>query len=46
MPILQEKHAMWPAGKRAAWKVLEDHLEKLRDVHLWDLFAQDPAEGG
>jgi glucose-6-phosphate isomerase len=45
MPMLQEKHAMWPTGKRAAWERLEDHLGKLRDVHLRDLFADDPGRG-
>jgi glucose-6-phosphate isomerase len=43
--MLQEKHGMWPASKRAAWERLEDHLGKLRDVHLRDLFADDPSRG-
>jgi glucose-6-phosphate isomerase len=29
----------------AAWLALEEHQEKLRDIHLRDLFAADPARG-
>src|SRR6476646_5150456 len=29
----------------AAWKALEAHFAELRDVHLRDLFAGDPARG-
>ena len=29
----------------AEWKALADHFAKLRDVHLRDLFAQDPHRG-
>jgi glucose-6-phosphate isomerase len=29
----------------AAWKALEAHFAELRDVHLRDLFAEDPARG-
>ncbi len=28
--------------KRAAWKALEDHYRKVRDLHLRQLFADDP----
>jgi glucose-6-phosphate isomerase len=45
MPMLQEKHAMWPAGKRAAWTALEEHRKELRGVHLRDLFRNDPGRG-
>ena len=31
--------------KSAAWKALEDHQRKMRDVHLRDLFADDPGRG-
>jgi glucose-6-phosphate isomerase len=30
---------------RPAWKALEAHHQKVRDVHLRDLFAQDPRRG-
>jgi glucose-6-phosphate isomerase len=33
------------ATERPAWKALEDHLRKIRSVHLRTLFAQDPARG-
>src|SRR3954470_14257277 len=29
----------------AAWKALEAHFAEMRDVHLRDLFAGDPARG-
>jgi glucose-6-phosphate isomerase len=45
MPILQKALASWPSGKREAWKALEDHHKKMRDAHLRDLFADDPARG-
>jgi len=31
-----------PLTKRAAWKALEVHSSKVRDVHLRKLFADDP----
>src|SRR5437762_4593603 len=30
---------------RPAWRALEKHYEELRDLHLRDLFAQDPERG-
>ncbi|HUZ51428.1 MAG TPA: glucose-6-phosphate isomerase [Streptosporangiaceae bacterium] len=30
---------------RPAWSALTEHYEKIRDVHLRDLFAADPARG-
>jgi glucose-6-phosphate isomerase len=30
---------------RAAWKALEEHFEQIKDVHLRDLFADDPKRG-
>jgi hypothetical protein len=32
MPMLQETLAIRPASKSAAWKALEDHQRKMRDV--------------
>ena len=34
-----------PAIKRTAWKALESHYEKIREVHLRELFAKDPRRG-
>jgi glucose-6-phosphate isomerase len=34
-----------PLRSRPEWKALEAHHESLRDVHLRDLFAKDPARG-
>jgi len=31
--------------QRPAWKALGDHYQKIRDVHLRTLFAQDPGRG-
>ena len=31
--------------KSTAWKALEDHQQKMRDVSLRDLFADDPERG-
>jgi glucose-6-phosphate isomerase len=31
--------------KRPVWKVLEAHYRRVRDLHLRDLFASDPARG-
>jgi glucose-6-phosphate isomerase len=31
--------------RTAAWRALEQHHEEVRDLHLRDLFAQDPARG-
>jgi glucose-6-phosphate isomerase len=33
-----------PTGQRA-WKKLEAHYQQIREVHLRDLFANDPARG-
>ena len=45
MSILQEKHSVWPASRRAAWNALEEHQKKMRGIHLGDLFADDPGRG-
>jgi len=34
-----------PLTARPAWKALEAHYEKVRDLHLRTLFAQDPKRG-
>src|SRR4249919_2175955 len=34
-----------PLRERAAWKALEAHHAEIRDLHLRDLFAEDPARG-
>ncbi len=34
-----------PLRSRPEWKALEAHYERLRDVHLRDLFAKDPMRG-
>ena len=32
-------------SKHAAWQALEDHYETMRDLHLRNLFADDPTRG-
>jgi glucose-6-phosphate isomerase len=34
-----------PLRERPAWKALETHHAEIRDVHLGDLFAEDPGRG-
>jgi glucose-6-phosphate isomerase len=34
-----------PLRQRAAFKALERHFEEIKDVHLRDLFAEDPGRG-
>jgi glucose-6-phosphate isomerase len=34
-----------PLRQRAAFKALERHYEEIKDVHLRDLFAEDPGRG-
>ncbi|MGH3066401.1 MAG: glucose-6-phosphate isomerase [Gaiellaceae bacterium] len=34
-----------PLRERVAWKALESHHDEIRDRHLRDLFAEDPARG-
>jgi glucose-6-phosphate isomerase len=36
---------MTPLRDRPAWKALEVHYQKLRDVHLRQLFADEPGRG-
>jgi glucose-6-phosphate isomerase len=33
------------AVKRAAWKAVEAHYKKVREIHLRELFANDPTRG-
>ena len=34
-----------PLSERPAWGALEKHYEEIRDLHLRDLFAEDPTRG-
>ena len=34
-----------PLTQRPAWKALEEHYQKIRNVHLRSLFAEDPQRG-
>src|SRR3954447_10202260 len=34
-----------PLNSRPAWKALEGHHQKTRDLHLRQLFADDPGRG-
>jgi glucose-6-phosphate isomerase len=34
-----------PLPERKAWKALQGHYEKLRELHLRNLFAEDPRRG-
>ena len=34
-----------PLAERPAWKALEDHYQKMRHLHLRQLFADDPRRG-
>ena len=35
-----------PLTKRKAWKTLQTHYKKVRELHLRNLFADDPKRGG
>jgi glucose-6-phosphate isomerase len=37
--------AATPLPERSTWKELSDHYAQMRDVHLRDLFADDPGRG-
>src|SRR5215469_2280214 len=45
MEALTESPAISPAAKRLAWKALEAHYGKVRELHLRQLFADDPTRG-
>ena len=34
-----------PLTKRKAWKALQTHYKKIRELHLRNLFADDPKRG-
>lgn len=34
-----------PLTQLSSWKALEEHYQKIKDVHLRDLFAKDPKRG-
>ena len=36
---------MAPITESPEWRALDAHFAELRDVHLRDLFASDPAQG-
>jgi glucose-6-phosphate isomerase len=38
-------HYDTPLPDRRAWQALKSHFERVRDVHLRDLFADDPQRG-
>jgi glucose-6-phosphate isomerase len=42
MPLINKRR---PPIKRSAWKALENHYKKVRELHLRDLFARDPMRG-
>ena len=39
------KSAVKPLTERPAWKILEAHYPKVRELHLRQLFAEDPKRG-
>ena len=42
MTISQPPHTIAPLRERPAWKALENHAAKVRDLQLRQLFAEDP----
>src|SRR6516165_815791 len=45
MEVLTEQPATSPVTKLPVWKALEAHYEKVRKLHLRQLFADDPKRG-
>jgi glucose-6-phosphate isomerase len=45
MTIPQSLRAIVPLRNRPAWKALEQHYAKVRNLHLRQLFAEDPQRG-
>ena len=43
--VLDQTMTAGPLKERPAWKALERHHQEIRDRHLRDLFAEDPARG-
>jgi len=37
--------AVVPLTQRPSWKALQDHFQKIKGVHLRELFAEDPSRG-
>jgi glucose-6-phosphate isomerase len=44
-PILETSETVESVTQRKAWKKLQAHYKKLREVHLRSLFADDPLRG-
>src|SRR5208283_823168 len=42
---LMAKEGPEPLARLKAWKALQTHYKKIRDLHLRSLFAEDPARG-
>jgi glucose-6-phosphate isomerase len=42
---MDKKAMIKPLSKRLAWKALAAHYKKVRELHLRDLFADDPKRG-
>ena len=40
-----KSQAIEPLSKHPAWTALQTHYQKIRELHLRDLFADDPARG-
>jgi glucose-6-phosphate isomerase len=45
MTIPQSLRAIVPLRNRPAWKALEEHYAKVRNLHLRQIFAEDPQRG-
>ncbi len=45
MTMQQPRHSIVPLRDRPAWKALEEHSASVRNVHLRQLFADDPQRG-
>jgi glucose-6-phosphate isomerase len=41
----REARSARPLTERPAWKALEEHSHKIRDLHLRQIFADDPGRG-
>ena len=42
---LPAREGLEPLTQRRAWKALQTHYKKVRDLHLRNLFAEDPGRG-
>jgi glucose-6-phosphate isomerase len=45
MEVLEKPRAASRAGERPAWKALEAHYERVRHLHLRDMFADNSGRG-